>query len=294
MVVVFGLGPAPWIFGGLMNTCAKAGNRMGVIRAALHATALLLLAPLAGCAGPARSPGPPGSTLILLENRVEAPCDLTWANTRIDDHPLDLSTIAPPGARPAPLARPILAPGPHTISIAASASCTTNKGEQPAVLQVTQQVYMGKSGGQILVAIARDSGAAAGIKATFDVQGGHVSEPRADGQDVDCRSRLPMDRAICRTEASLARAHAGRDVVLALCLSDKLKEMQLVKGTLEPAGVSTGAAQDPAVRDVAESAEQRVVALAIEADYCIGNETMTDSGMQVEKRSPKTTAPAFR
>ncbi len=276
-----------------MNVRAAGGNRTGVIRAALHAAALLLLAPLAGCAGPARAPGPPGSTLILLENKVDAPCDLTWANTRVDDHPLDLSTIAPPGARPAPLARPILAPGPHTISIAASASCATKSGEQPAVLQVTQQVYMGKDGGQILVSIARDGSAAAGIKAAFDVQGGHVSEPRADGQEVDCRSRLPMDRAICRTEASLARAHASRDVVLALCLSDKLKEMQLVKGTLEPPGVSRGAAEDPAVRDVAESATQRVVALALEADYCIGNERMTDSGTQVEQVR-KTSVPAFR
>lgn len=267
-----------------------------MIRATATATALLGAALLLGCAGPARSPGPPGSTAILLSNRVDGDCELTWASTRVDDHPLDLMTIAPPGAPPASLARPILAPGPHTVSISASASCKTDKGEKPAVLQVTQQVYMGKNGGEILVAIERDGASAAAIKAAFTVEGGHVEAPRADGDDVDCRSRLPMDRAICRTEAALARAHARKDVVLSLCISDKLKEMNLVKGTLTPVGATGAAAQDPAMAGLTEDAEARVVSLANEADSCLGDELMTDTpGTQVEvRKAPKTAVPAFR
>lgn len=267
-----------------------------MIRAIAKATVLIGAALLAGCGGPARSPGPPGSTAILLSNRVDGDCELTWTSTRVDEHELDLMTIAPPGAPPSSLARPILAPGPHTIAISASATCKTNKGEKPAVLQVTQQVYMGKDGGQVLIAIERDGESAAAIKASFDVQGGHISAPRADGEDVNCRARLPMDRAICRTEAALARARARRDVVLTLCISDKLKEMTLVKGTLTPPGVSGEAALDPAVRGVAEDAEARVVSLANEADSCLGEELMTDTtGTQVElPKAKKTAVPAFR
>lgn len=273
---------------------------MVVIRASHFAAVLVAPAILAGCGAPARSPGLPGSTAILLENRVDGDCDLSWASARLDERSLDLVTIAPPGARPAPLARPILAPGQHTLSISASASCKTKAGEQPAVLSVTQQIYMGKDGGQITISLAPDKDAPAALKASFDVQGGQVLAPRADGQEVDCRSRIPMDWAICRTEASLARAHKNRDVVLSLCISDKLKEMRLVKGTLEPGAL--GVAPESAMArdlsamlptDVAEDATHRVLALAREADYCIGAETMSESGVFIE-RVQRSSVPAFR
>ena len=267
-----------------------------MIRATLNVPVLIGVALLAGCAGPARSPGPPGSTAILMSNRLGGDCELTWMNTRVDGRALDLSTIAPPGAPPASLARPILAPGLHTVSVAASASCQTKMGEKAANLQVTQEVYMGKDGGQILIAIEREPDSTAVITAKFDVQGGQISAPRSDGENVDCRSRLPMDRAICRTELALARAHANKDVVLTHCISDKLKEMNAVKSTLTPVGVSEGVAQDPAVRGIAEDAEARVVSLANEADLCIGEEMMTDTpGTQVEvPKARKTAVPAFR
>lgn len=283
---------------------------MVVIRAS-HLAALFAPAILAGCGAPARAPGLPGSTAILLENRVDGDCDLTWANARLDERALDLVTIAPPGARPAPLARPILAPGPHTLSISASAACKTKSAEQPAVLTVTQQIYMGKDGGQITVSLAPDKDSPTALKASFEVQGGHVLAPRADGQEVDCRSRMPMDWAICRTEGSLARARQKRDIVLTLCIADKLNEMRLVKGTLEPGALGAPSKEDPretsALRapvaprdmqgmlptDVGEDATHRVLALAREADYCIGEETMSESGTFIE-RVQRSTVPAFR
>lgn len=285
-----------------LNAPEGQGNTEVVIRASLFGAALLASAILAGCAGPARSPGPPGSTAILLENRVDGDCDLTWANGRLDDRPFDLVTIAPPGARPATLARPILAPGEHTVSISASASCKSRSGEPPAVLQVTQQVYMGKDGGQIVIALSPDKDASTALKASFEVEGGHVLAPRADGQELDCRGRLPMDWAICRTEASLARAQQKHDVVLALCITDKLREMRVVKGTLEPGALGvpsrSSAPRDVSQMlptDVAEDAAHRVIALAREADFCIGQETMAESGTFIEPApKPRTTAPAFR
>jgi hypothetical protein len=60
----------------------------------------------------------------------------------VDDRVLERTTIAPPGAPPASLERPILKPGEHTVAIAASASCS---GAEPAaILQVTQPVYVAK------------------------------------------------------------------------------------------------------------------------------------------------------
>ena len=272
-----------------------------MIRASLFASALAATAILAGCAGPAHSPGPPGSTAILLSNQVDGDCDLSWANARIDDRALDLVTIAPPGAPPAPLARPILAPGEHTLTISASAACKTKSGEQPAVLSVTQPIYMGKDGGQILVSLAPDKDAQGSLKATFDVQGGHVLAPRADGQEVNCGARLPMDWAICRTETSLAQARQKRDLVLAMCLSDKLKEMRLVKSTLEPGALGIGApdtaprdVQDMRPSDVAEDATHRVLALAREADFCIGETTFSSDGVFIERPPTRSPVPAFR
>jgi hypothetical protein len=275
-----------------MNTRRRAGNTPRVIRNFLRAAPVLALAFAAGCAGPARVPGPPGETRILLENRVAGACELTWVNARVDERPLSLSTIAPPGSKPATLDRPILAPGEHSVTISASASCSAGSGEQPAVLQVTQPVYMGKEGGEITVSISGDPAQSGALKASFEVKGGHVLQPRADGGDVDCRARTPMDWAICRTEVALARAHEKRDVVAALCLGDKLREMRLVRGTLEP-GATGLPSENAELRDVGEGAIHRVLALATEADSCAGVEIAPGDGVKVE-RIPERGAPAFR
>lgn len=246
-----------------------------VTRASRLAAALPALALLAGCAGPARAPGRPGETLILLENRVAGSCQLTWANARVDERALGLITITPPGDKPATLDRPVLSPGEHTITIAASASCSTLGGSPPPVLSVTQPVYMGKDGGKITVSlsISRE----AGLAASFTVAGGQVLAPRADGGEVDCRARQPMDWAICRTEAALARAHQRHDVVLMLCLSDKLREMRLLAGTSGPPAKGAAPA-DSTFGDIESDAAKRVLSLASEAERCIGQESIGESG----------------
>ncbi len=254
----------------------------------LSAAALFLI----GCGAPPRTPGPPGETLVLLENRVEGPCELTWADARIDNRPLDRVVITPAGAKAAPLDRPILKRGQHEVAISASAVCPGKKvNEQPAVLTVTQPVYMADRVGQITVTLENDSSAASGLKISFAIVGGHVLSPRADGGDVDCSNRAPVDRAICRTEAMLAQAKKEKDVVLAGCISEKLNEMKLLSETASPAP-SRPDLLDPALRGANESSEKRVLALATQADRCVGNTGFAGDGMNIEKLPPNV--PAFQ
>jgi len=274
----------------------EAATEPTVIRAVRFAArffvaSLALALPLAGalgCGTPARAPGPPGATLILLENRVTGPCQLKWANARVDDRPLGLVTLAPPGAEPAPLDRIILTPGEHTIALAVATSCPAADGsEQAGVLQVTQPVYLREGGGKITVSLANKADSDAGIEASFAVAGGHVLAPRADGGEIDCRARLPMDWALCRTEAALARGQAQRDVILVVCVSDKLREMRLLADTLGPQSAAH-ATDDVALRNVTAEAVERVLWLALEAEQCIGEEVMTEGGTNVDRAAPPT------
>ena len=274
----------------LLNVLRGPGNTAPVIRAA---ASLLAFLALTGCGAPPRTPGPPGETLILLENRVDGPCELTWADARVDSRPVDRVTITPAGAKPAPLDRPILSAGAHTVSISASASCPGKPGDaQPAVLQVTRPVYMKEAGGQITISLTKDPSSDSGLQASFTVAGGHVLAPRADGGEVDCRGRIPVDLAICRTEGALARARKQRDVVLVTCISEKLQEMRLVARTASPP-VAAGAPEDAALADSGLESARRVLALAREADHCIGEESFAGDSMSTE-RTGNRTVPAFR
>jgi hypothetical protein len=232
----------------------------------------------------------------VLENAVEGPCQLTWADARVDNRPVDRVIITPPGAKPATLDRPILRSGEHTVSVSASAVCPGKSADdQPAILKVTQPVYMGEAGGQITISLAKDGSSGSGLKVSFAVDGGHVLAPRADGGEVDCRGRVPVDRAICRTEAALSRAQERRDVVLVTCISEKLREMRLLAETASPPAASDGApaAYDDVLRDAGLERARRVLALEKEASRCIGEETFAGDSMRTEKGGNRT-LPAFR
>lgn len=264
-----------------------------VIRSAAPLLALVLLA---GCGAPPRAPGPPGETRILLENAVDGPCQLTWADARVDNRPVDRVTITPPGAKPATLDRPVLSPGEHTVSVSASAVCPDKPGDaQPAVLKVTQPVYMGEAGGQITISLVKDASSETGLRASFTIDGGHVLAPRADGEEVDCRGRIPVDRAICRTEAALDRAQQRRDVVLVTCISEKLREMRLLVDTASSAltGGPASPQEDEILRDASIVRAGRVLTLAKEAEFCLGEAAFAGDSMRTdEPRSPAL--PAFR
>ncbi|MEZ4313592.1 MAG: hypothetical protein R3F14_36690 [Polyangiaceae bacterium] len=260
-----------------------------MIRAVPLAAALTALA-IAGCGAPARAPDPPGTTLVLLENRVESPCDLTFASAQLDETQLERSIIAPPGSPPAILERKVLRSGPHMVSITATAACS---GADPgAVLQFAQPVYTRTFGTSITIVLTRDAAAPSGLAASLKVEGGEVLSPRADGGEVNCFGRMPVDRAICRTEGALARARANRDVVLTLCISEKLREMRLATETLSTSPAPSSAPQDPALQEQEESVARRVLTLASEADQCIGFEMMGDDGTR-RTPTPRSTLTAF-
>jgi len=271
-----------------LNARPERGNNEPVIRAASFAVAASALA-IAGCGAPARAPALPGQTLVLLENQVDSPCQLVWANAKVDDRALERTTISPPGAPAASLDRPVLKPGEHSISIAASASC--GGAEPAAILQVTQPVYMGKDGGTITITLARDAASPSGLAARIAVNGGEVLAPRADGGEVDCRGRLPVDRAICRTETALAHARKERDVIRVLCLGEKLREMRLLAETTGQGQIAASGPGD-ALGDIDADATKRVLALANEAERCIGDEAIGREGTQVEPAAHRA-LPAF-
>lgn len=228
-------------------------------------------------------------TPILLENQVAEPCQVVSANAKVDDRPLERTTISPPGAPAASLDRPILAPGEHEVSITAQLACSG--ADLQAVLQMTQPVYIGKSGASITIVLSRDTAAPSGLSARLSVVGGEVLAPRADGGEVDCRGRVPLDRAICRTESALAQARKMKDAVRALCVGEKLREMRLIAETLSRGPLGQGPA--PNLDDVEADATRRVIALADEADRCVGDEMMGGEGTVVERGTDRA-LPAFR
>lgn len=260
-----------------LNAPRASGNKGAVNREALLAAALALA--IVGCGAPPRAPAAPGETQILLENTVPAPCEVVWASARVDDHVLERATIAPPGSPPASLDRQVLKPGEHTIAIAATASC--GGAEPTAVLQLSTPVYIGKDGGSITITLARDAAAVSGLSARFAVSGGEVLAPRADGGEVDCRKRMPVDHAICRTEEALARARRDRDVVRVLCVGEKLREMRLLTDTVAQGAPLPGVPGE-ALGDIEADTTLRVLTLAKEADLCVGQQMMGAEGTSTQ------------
>ncbi|MBK8251314.1 MAG: hypothetical protein IPK82_01430 [Polyangiaceae bacterium] len=251
-------------------------------------TVLAALTGAAGCQSRAAVPEAPGATAILLSNQVNGPCQLTWANANVDGRSLERTTIAPPGAPPASLERPVLAPGQHVITLTAAASCEGK--DQGAVLTFSQPVYMRNQGGAITIQISGNQNTPSGLEAKLTIEGGELLNPRADGGELNCRGRMPMDSAICRTEAALGRARSQRDLVLTLCLSEKLREMRVIADTTQ--GQKTEAT-DLALAGQQDSAVARVLVLAREAESCIGLEMMGREGSHVE-RTPVNALNAFK
>ncbi len=227
-----------------------------------------------GCAGAAPAPGGVHETPILLQNAVEEPCALAFANVLIDEQPTARVTVAPPGEEAVVLDRLLLGPGNHVVGVAASAACPGGP-EGKTVLHVTQPIYLSKGATRVVVTIARDKEASSGLTAKVVVEGGAAFQPGADGGEVSCAGRVPTDDAICRTEAELRRALNERDAVRSACVNDKLRVMRWLSETSQT------------------DATPRVLALADEAGRCVGLDVYRADGMRVLPASPSAAAPAF-
>lgn len=204
----------------------------------------------------------------MLENQVDSPCELTWVSVRVDGRSLDRVTIAPSGEDPVALDPPLALAGRHEVSVGARVTCPGR--ETTSVLQVSQPIYMGPSGGQVSVRLVSDAEASSGLAVSFELEGGRPFAPRADGVEPDCGERLPLDAAVCRAERELAGAEAVRDAARVLCVSDKLREMRLLVATTGAAG----GAPDPAIR-------ARIAALAEAAERCAPAEAPGPDGTRV-------------
>lgn len=230
-----------------------------------------------GCGGSQAPHAGPAETRILLENQVESPCELTWVSVRVDGRALERVTIAPSGEDPVALDPRLALAGRHEVAVGARATCPGR--ETTSVLQVSQPIYMGESGGAVTVRLATDGAAPSGLAASFELEGGRVFSPRADGALPDCAERLPLEQALCRGERELASAEAARDASRVLCVSDKLREMRLLSGTTGP----VGGAPDPAI-------QARILALAESAERCAPAELPVPDGTRVV-RLPAPPAP---
>lgn len=279
---------------------------------------------ISGCGASPPAPPGPGETAFVLENRVEAPCTLSWANARIDEQPLGRVTLTPAGGVPATLARTNLTAGPHVLTISAASSC--GNPEDPSdlnVLQVTETVYVGKEGTAVKITLSNAPDAPKErLVARVEVNGGKLYAPRADGAEADCHGLLPMSHDICVTQNLANRAIAESDVVRAVCIRDKLAAMRQIDETQSlhsrvPA-VNDGAAgplrgplphspppppppassamrvmtatapeAPPAWDDAELTAISQVRALAREAERCAGRDTMTPDGTQRTQDPPK-------
>lgn len=197
---------------------------------------------------------------------------------RVDERPLDRITIAPSGEDPVPLEPRLRLSGQHSVSVGARAACPG--GDTRSILQVTESVYMGEAGGAITVRVATDSRATSGLAVSLVVEGGQSFAPRADGGEVDCRGRLPLEGALCRGELELARAEEERDPARVLCVGDKLREMRLLAGTSGP----VGGAPDPAIH-------ARILALAEEAERCAAARAIGPDGTRIERVPVEASGP---
>lgn len=215
-----------------------------------------------GCAGAAPPPGGPHQTPILLQNAVEEPCELAYANVLVDERPTARVVLAPPGEDAVVLDRLTMGPGNHVVGVAASAACQGGP-EGRAVLHLTQPIYLSKAATRIVVTIGQDKDASSGLVAKVVVEGGENFQPGADGGEVSCSGRVPSDDAICRTEAELRRALRERDAVRSACVNDKLRVMRWLAETSQT------------------DASARVLTLADEAGKCVGLDVFREDGMRV-------------
>jgi len=244
-----------------------------VLVAARLAFATALLALAAGCAGSrveARTPKP-GEAALRIVNDVGDAYEVGQLNLTIDGAPLPVTAIpAHKGDAPAVLVIK-LAPGEHTFE--AHAIVTENDTHDRVVVCTQQSVRAGATPGVVTVRVysrapmprdrelARGAGAVGpdnkDDRVALDIQ--LASAGSEAGPSVDaCGTKAPVDRAICRAAGQLDRAAKANDVVLTLCVRDRLTEMRRLADL--KATSST---------DNAPAVDRKVVALEQQVNACV-------------------------
>lgn len=151
------------------------------------------------------------------------------------------------------------------------------------------------------VAIAQDGGdAAAAVAPGKQVSGGEDVNLSPPQMLEKSRGAIPeMDKLRGSVSAQLAEARKRRDVVKALCLDDKVKQMKLATDTAKDRVVdlTSAVSQNDPDRSkheftVIQVLRERVQTLVAEAQQCIGEETgfvgNTDVTVEIDPAVPDT------
>ncbi|HVY46087.1 MAG TPA: hypothetical protein VHB21_09420, partial [Minicystis sp.] len=198
-------------------------------------------AALLGCAGgapPPRVPHP-GEAALRVVNEVGDGFEIASLTLTVDGAAVPVVAVPPRrGAPPTTLVVP-LPRGEHVIDAHA---VVTETGTHDRVVVCTQQtVRAGATPGVVTVrvysrpprpvdrALARGAGAVGpdtnDERVALDVtlaSAGVEAGPAVDA----CGTKAPMERAVCHATAQLDRASRDNDVVLTLCVRDRLAEMR--------------------------------------------------------------------
>jgi hypothetical protein len=232
-----------------------------------------LVALAAGCAGSrvaARAPMP-GEAALRIVNDVGGDYEVGQLNLTIDGAALPVTAI-PAHKGDAPTVIVIRLPaGEHSFE--AHAIVTENDTHDRVVVCTQQSVRAGATPGVVTVRVytrapvAKDRELARGAGAVgrddkedrvaLDIQ--LASAGSEAGPSVDaCGTKAPVDRAICRAAAQLDRAARANDVVLTLCVRDRLTEMRRLA---DLKATSSG--------DNAPAVDRKVVALEQQVNACV-------------------------
>jgi len=218
---------------------------------------------VAGCSGRrlVAGAGQPGTTTILVENQVESPDELDRLLVTIDDATIPLSTVPPRGEQPSALTALRLPPGPHTISVRATAH---GAGDARAIVAAAQIFHVAAAAASIGIAVrSRPAGSPEGrLAVDLTMRGGHMAAELGAGPAETvaerCAPLQPAPRALCRAAGDLDDATRRNDLVGALCVRDKLTTMRQLAA-------------------IGATAEPQVLALSREIDRCVRNDVVGGS-----------------
>jgi hypothetical protein len=232
-------------------------------------TAALALA--TGCAGSHVEPRvpKPGEAALRIVNDVGDAYEVGQLNLTIDGAPLPVTAIpAHKGDAPALLVIKLPA-GEHTFE--AHAIVTENDTHDRVVVCTQQNVRAGATPGVVTVRVysrqpvPRDRELARGAGAVgpddkddrlaLDIQ---LASAGSEASVDACGTKAPVDRAICRAAAQLDRAAKANDVVLTLCVRDRLTEMRRLADIKATSSADNGPAVD-----------RKVVALEQQVNACV-------------------------
>ena len=212
---------------------------------------------VSGCSGQrlVAGAGQPGTTTILVENKVESPDQLDRLLVMIDGATIPLSTVPPRGEEPAALTALRLPPGPHTLSVRAT---TRGAGDERAIVAAAQTFHVAAAAASIGIAVrSRAAGSPEGrIAVDLTMRGGHMAAELGAGPpeslEERCAPLQPAPRALCRAAGDMDDAARRNDLVGVLCVRDKLttmRQLAAIGAAAEPQVLALSRAIDRCVRD---------------------------------------------